>query len=88
MREEEESKQREEVVKERERKISSLRAAQDTDDAGARDRADWEEQRRQDAVEEEERSHGQSQLILGIREEHATAECNANGKLLSCPDTT
>ena len=55
-REEKESKQRDEQIKERERKISSIRETESSSSsANAKDRANWEEQRKLDALDEEER---------------------------------
>merc|ERR1712012_346377 len=50
------SKQRDEQIKERERKISSIRETESSSaNANAKDRANWEEQRKLDALDEEER---------------------------------
>jgi len=54
-REEKERSVRDEIVKERERKISNLRESEASTETGDKDRARWEEQRREDQVDEAER---------------------------------
>ena len=58
------------VIKARERKISTLREQEvGREDTGARDRADWEQQRRLDKEDEEERRN-RSEVQLLFVESH------------------
>ena len=59
------------VIKARERKISTLREQEVAagEDTGARDRADWEQQRRLDKEDEEERRN-RSEVQLLFVESH------------------
>jgi len=70
-REEKESKQRDEQIKERERKISSIRETESSSSsANAKDRANWEEQRKLDALDEEERRN-RSEVMRQTRAQEA-----------------
>ena len=57
------------VIKARERKISTLREQEVAEDTGARDRADWEQQRRLDKEDEAERRN-RSEVQLLFVESH------------------
>ena len=71
-REEVDRKVREEQISERERKISSLREMEAGEASANNDQARWEEQKRQDAVEDQERRN-RSEVMRQTRNKEAAA---------------
>ena len=71
-REEEDRRVREEQIKERERKISNLREIEAGEDNASKDQARWEEQKRLDALDDEERKN-RSEVMRQTRNKEAAA---------------
>ena len=71
-REEEDRKGRDEQIKERERKISNLREMEAGEDNALKDQARWEEQKRLDALDDEERKN-RSEVMRQTRNKEAAA---------------
>jgi len=71
-REEEDGKVRDQQIKERERKISNLREMEAGENSGNKDQARWEEQKRLDALDDEERRN-RSEVMRQTRNKEAAA---------------